>query len=144
MERTQWGHQYRRLLTAFTKKSNAEQSGEYFLALQPYPGACVHEAITGAIREAKYWPTAADLVERARLARHSHQVPASACDVCHGSTFTQHMCSPETPCGADHPAIERVPIFKPNPAHTTWIERSYMHQYARRCWQCWPSNERAS
>lgn len=140
MERSSWVHEYKRLLTAFGKKTNTEQSAEYFLALQPHTGACVHDAITSAIRESKYWPTPADLVERAKTARHNHQVPVSACDVCHGSTWTQHPCD-----GVTH-ADGGLPIRPINPSrfcgHGDIVHQ--WHDYARRCYQCWQPMEQAS
>lgn len=138
MDRLAWTHQYKRLLTAFGKKANPEQSAVYFTALSHFVGASVHDAVTQAIKDAKFWPTPAELVERARTAQHAHRVPATACDVCHGSTWEQFRC-------------DGVTSTKEGPRVTNHAQFCGVgdaphqdHGYASRCRQCWVSLERTA
>lgn len=131
MDRETWAREYRRLLTAYNRTSNAEQIGVYYAALSGTPTVCVVEAVTSAIRESKTWPTVADLVERARLARPDHTAPASICTVCHGNRFTQHHCAGvSAPDGASKP----MPVERSQYCGRDWVHGD--HPYALRCAQC--------
>lgn len=132
MEREAWVREYRRLLTAYNKSPNNEQVDVYFAALSTYPSVAISEAVTGAIRDSRGWPSAADLVERARTYLAGHQAARPRCDACHGDMMTQHVCHSASKdlasvcgaCGLMHPAF--VGGF--------W--------YARPCSQCHPTARR--
>ena len=138
MTRTEWAHEYKRLCTAFSKKAHTDESAEYFTALQSFHGACVHDAVSRAIREAKYYPKAAELTEFARAARHAYSGPTAVCETCHGSTWTQHPCDgvvahKDGPVPTDHGrfcGVGDVP--------------HQHHAYARRCHVCWVRVEGAA
>lgn len=142
MDRAQWAHEYGRLCRAFSKDVNPEQAAVYFDALRTHPHARVGDAVSSALREMKRFPPVADLLERIRNAKQTYLLPARACDVCGGSTWTIHKCTPEMPCGADHPKVERMPVYRPG--STEYRERPYMHDYARRCYQCWQPMEQTA
>lgn len=134
MERDAWVKEYKRLLTAYNKASNSEQAGVYFEALGAYPGFVVADAVTSAIRESKTWPSAADLVERSRLAMRERGAPAGICDVCHGDLFTVHRCA-----GVSAPDAQTkpAPVSRHEFCGRDWVHAD--HDYARRCYQCRPS-----
>ena len=136
MDRVQWQHQYKRLLTAFAKKNNPDQSAEYFNALKDLSSAVIHDAVSSAIKDAKYWPTAAELMERGRTARHQHSETKAACAQCDGSTWQSHQCDGM----ATDPETQRVvPLTR---AHC--CDRNFAHSphdYARRCVACWAPME---
>lgn len=128
MDRDAWQREYGRLCTAYGKSPNPETARVYFSALSTFPSVCVVDAVTEAIRESRSWPSAADLSERARLARPKHLTPAAVCDVCHGDGWTIEEL-PEQP-------YHRLPGRRgdPVPPPVMWTP-----QQARRCWQCRPS-----
>lgn len=64
MERDTWAREYKRLLTAYGKPSNAEQARIYFDALAGYDGEAVVKAVSVAITHCKFFPAVADLVAR--------------------------------------------------------------------------------
>jgi len=126
VERETWAREYIRLCSAYGRTPNMEQAGVYFDALGSFPASCIGEAVTGAIRESRGWPTAADLAERARQVRaDKFSAPAGACDVCHGSGW---VFSSGQPTGYQLPPGRRGADA---PAPVAWTP-----EYARRCWQC--------
>jgi len=135
MDRLDWQHQYKRLLTAFGKKANPDQSAEYFSALKDLTAACVHDAVSSAIKDAKFWPTAAELMERGRNARHQQQPQSkAACAQCDGSTWQSHQCDG---MATDKDTQRVLPL---NRAHA--CDRNFAHaphDFARRCVACWES-----
>ena len=144
MERDVWMREYRRLLTAYGKSANAEQASVYFSALGSYPASAVEHAVSGAIKESRGWPSAADLAERARgvLATQGARALAT-CDVCHNDGFTQHRCTPQTPCGGQHGVTMSMAIYRPG--STAWTAPApFEHDYARPCYQCRPRQEGAA
>ena len=142
MEKEAWAREYKKLITAYNKTSNSEQARVYFEALSSFPAPCVADAVTSAIRESKHWPSAADLAERARLARPAHLAPASASGMSGGSTWVTRVCSPERPCGADHPKTTRVAVREGEALRFT--DGPFVHDYSDRCPQCWVGRQRGA
>lgn len=135
MDKAQWAHEFGRLCKAFGKTTSPDLASAYFEALSRFQHGPVGDAVSAAIRESKRFPVVAELVERVRQARPAHLLPASACGVCGGSTWTIHECSPEMPCGADHPKTTRVAVR--DGESVRFEEGPFLHDYARRCYQCW-------
>jgi hypothetical protein len=131
VDRVSWQHQYKRLLTAYGKKANADQSAEFFAAVQSSGAAAVHDGISAAIREGKYFPTVAELLAAVRNASHRHAQPVVKCEACDGSTWAQHTCDGVT-ASKDGPLVT-------NRAHFCGVGDTphQTHAYARRCGQCW-------
>lgn len=131
-----WKKEYQRLCTAYGRALNVEQAGVYFAALSLYPGFIVGKAITAAIRESKAWPSAADLVERARTSMAENAAPRGMCDQCHGDLWEQYTCA-----GVSAPDTQT----KPAPVNRhEWCGRDWVHaghDYAMRCRQCRPRQE---
>jgi len=86
----------------------------------------------GAIRDGKYWPTPAELIERARLSRPRETTHGAVCEACQGSTWV------ETPCdGVSH----GEPQTRPSPVHRGRVCRTddvmhAAHLMATRCPGC--------
>lgn len=85
MTSEEWAVEYRRLLRAFNKSPNADQSEAYREALQGVSVLLVNASVTACIQQLKYWPSAADILERAVAARRGRDIPASWCRSCDGS-----------------------------------------------------------
>lgn len=64
MDRDIWAREYKRLLTAYGKPSNAEQAKVYFDALADHDGEAVGKAVSAALVQCSFFPTVADLVAR--------------------------------------------------------------------------------
>ena len=132
MDLEQWAKEYKRLLTAFSKPTSSEQARLYFQELRGYPFGAVVTAVTGAIRDGKYWPTPAELIERARLSRPRETTHGAVCEACQGSTWV------ETPCdGVSH----GEPQTRPSPVHRGRVCRTddvmhAAHLMATRCPGC--------
>jgi hypothetical protein len=137
VDRDVWAKEYRRLLTAYGKSTNAEQAAAYYSALQSYPGMVVEAAVTSAIREAKTWPSAADLVERARLDLRTRQAPASICDVCRGERYQVWHCA-----GVSAPDAQTtpLPVDRSQYCGRDWVHAD--HAWATCCPQCHPASQR--
>ena len=132
MERDVWMREYKRLTTAFGKKPNAEQAAVFFDSLRHFAASCVAEAVGQVIREAKYFPTPADVSEKARAVRTSAALPIATCDVCANSTWTTHHCAGvSAPDGRTKPA----PVDRGQYCGRDWVHAD--HVYVRRCRQCW-------
>lgn len=135
MERDAWGREYRRLLTAYGKTTNAEQASVYFSALHSYPSAAVTAAVDAAVKDSRTWPSAADLADRARQWLASHQAPASMCDVCHGErSVVFHCAGVSAPDARATPA----PVSRHEYCGRDWVHVD--HAYARFCRQCHPAS----
>ena len=87
MDRVAWEGGYRRLLKAYSKPFSADQAGAYFDGLSDLGDAAVDAGVTACIREVRYFPSVADLRERAVAAlRGDTDGPRGPyCPVCDGS-----------------------------------------------------------
>lgn len=134
MDKPSWQHQYKRLLTAFGKKANQEQSAEFYDALRSHTSAAVHDGVSAAVREGKYFPTVAELLAQVRNASHRHQAPSEVCETCQGSSWTQHPCD-----GVLNASAQGERPRPANLAHYCGVGDvpHQWHAYARRC-HCWP------
>lgn len=132
MDRITWQHEYKRLLTAYGKKAQADQAAEFFAAVQSSTSAAVHDGVSAVIREGKYFPTVADLVAAVRNAGHKHAAPKATCDICANSTWEQFHCAGVTATG---PETKPLPVDRANYCGRDWVHAD--HDYARRCRQCW-------
>lgn len=139
MERDVWMREYKRLTTAFGKKTSAEQAAVFFESLRSHAAACVAEAVSQVIREAKYFPTPADIAEKARAVRTSSAVPRATCDVCENLTWiTLHCAGVSAPDGATKPA----PVDRSHYCGRDWVHTD--HAFAVRCHQCWTLGRQGS
>jgi len=134
MDKPSWQHEYKRLLTAYGKKANQEQSAEFYAALASHTGAAVHDGTSTAIREGKYFPTVAELLAQVRNASHRHTAPVDVCETCQGSSWTQHQCDGVLPASAQGERPRPA-----NLAHFCGVGDCphQWHGYAKRC-HCWP------
>jgi hypothetical protein len=132
MDRDIWAREYGRLITAYNRTKSAEQASVYFTALQHYPVTAVVEAVTGAIRESRGWPSAAELSERAHAYLAGHQAPASACDRCQGVKFLISDCAGwRTPQGGKPEPVDRQQLCRRDFPHAK-------HEDAHPCPRCHP------
>lgn len=138
----EWTPLYSRLCAALGRKETPAQLRAYFDAMHSFPAFVVTEAVVTA--SSRTWPPthphAGELREIAVGIRRAKVAPASMCDVCHGSTWTQHHCE-----GVTH-AVDGLPIRPISLArfcgHGDIVHQA--HEFAVRCYQCWQPMERAS
>lgn len=83
----EWTPRYRRLVKAFNKTESGEQCAAYFEALERFSDGVIEHAIAKVIAEEKYWPSAAELLERAKSHVASHVYTPPTCWRCHGDGF---------------------------------------------------------
>jgi hypothetical protein len=132
VDRIGWQHEYQRLLKAYGKRRDDEQSGEFFSALQGSTSAAVHDGVSACIREGKFFPTVADLLAAVRNASHRHEVPLATCDECQNTTWQEYRCDGVRAIG---PETKPLPVDRAAYCGRDWVHTA--HDYARRCRQCW-------
>ena len=84
MDKAQWVTEYRRLLQVYNKKADTEQADAYFAALSDLSGEAVAEGVSRCIREGRFWPSVADIRERA-IVRGGDGRPGWTCRECGGT-----------------------------------------------------------
>jgi len=105
-----WWACYQKLIAAYAKKPDREQSQVFFDALQSVPGPVMRLATDKAIKSEAFFPTPATLRTYCDGAGKEIQAPVRACGECHGETW-----------------VDVEPF----------VLHGVRYQRVRRCSQCW-------